>query len=621
MPLQSADVHVERVTDDGIPYIYITITAGAAGGFSPDSFVTKGLSTVARAFERGSDRFNALLRTRDESLAAEWTAVLRTTCGRERTHNIEKLQAAIAQGDVQLASRMAEDLASLTAAVPGGRQRTQSFSGKLPSNASERARNSGSPPISATAGGEIDLVPPLQTSYVRPGVVAVPARVHTPRGASSQSSAEESDADVPEVSVVLHPAGPSEKQKLRERLAAVEQIVAVQRAALQSAHAALSTAGQAAAADAVAGALAQTAAAALSATPASGPLAAYAQAYPPAGAAPASVPIPGSSIPAVTAMPAVPSTEHVGAAAVPPDAGAGAATAAEETPPPEEEPAWVEVDGKPKAGFTTADEIAKGERFKLLNGDGRMFTLRIGPDYKKHGKKAASGFHTYEPITIDVFKRKSILYHAAERLTLPPPPDGRRTPNTSGLPRLLVVNVVLPLEAPSLLGGSSDGECYQVVITFGASSEKLSKWQAEGSPAAKLFARFNADCPEGLMPTTGDLELKERLKLLPKVDNMKQAGLGWVEKYNGKPALMTRSGSIYRGDDYLEMDMNTYRFAYITKKGINGLLGRLQNFEFHAAVTIEGRENDELPEQVILACRIHGLELEKLAKEVDLPEP
>ena len=93
MPLAMADVHAERVNDDGKPYVYITVTGGA-GSFSPESFVTKGLASVARAVERGSDRFKVLLRTQDDALAAEWLAVLRTACGRQRSQGIEKLQAA-----------------------------------------------------------------------------------------------------------------------------------------------------------------------------------------------------------------------------------------------------------------------------------------------------------------------------------------------------------------------------------------------------------------------------------------------------------------------------------------------------------------------------------------------
>ena len=45
---------------------------------------------------------------------------------------------------------------------------------------------------------------------------------------------------------------------------------------------------------------------------------------------------------------------------------------------------------------------------------------------------------------------------------------------------------------------------------------------------------------------------------------MKQLGLGsFFEKYNGKPALITKSGSVDRGEDYLEVgaSSNPARFG------------------------------------------------------------
>ena len=193
-----------------------------------------------------------------------------------------------------------------------------------------------------------------------------------------------------------------------------------------------------------------------------------------------------------------------------------------------------------------------------MDGDGTGFQFRIGPDYKKHGKKAV-GDDTYHPITMDVFKRSKISWHVASKLTLPPPPDGASTPNASGLPRRIVVNAILPAEGPPLIGGDPDGKCYQVVIVFGASSEALCNWEKEGSPACKLFTRFATQAPEGILPDSGDKEVKERLKLLPRLDNMDKLGLpGWITGYNGKPALVTKSGALYKGEDYLEIDMNCF---------------------------------------------------------------
>ena len=186
-------------------------------------------------------------------------------------------------------------------------------------------------------------------------------------------------------------------------------------------------------------------------------------------------------------------------------------------------------------------------------------------------------------------------------MTLPPLPDGHATPNGRGC-RGGSSSTRSFRPTAAARGGGADGSCYQVVVTFVATAEALRAWKEEGSGAQKLFERFIADAPEGVTPASGDIDVKERLKLLPKVDNMKSLGLGWVEKYNGKPALLTKSGSLYRGDDYVEVDVNTMRFAYLTKKGINYVLNRVKDMEIHAAFTLEGRENDELPEQTLLAA-------------------
>jgi len=170
--------------------------------------------------------------------------------------------------------------------------------------------------------------------------------------------------------------------------------------------------------------------------------------------------------------------------------------------------------------------------------------------------------------------------------------------------------VIIPRDAPSLMGTTVDGPCYQVVLYFTASAEALARWKAEGSAASRLFSRWAARVP-------ADTELKERFKLLVKMDNLKELGLsGMLERYNGKPALVTKSGSLHVGDDYIEVGVNTFRFAYLTKKGVQHVLPRIHELKLHCAVTIEGRENDELPEQALAACRLSGFNLIKRAAEL-----
>ena len=435
---------------------------------------------------------------------------------------------------------------------------------------------------------------------------------HTRRVSGHDSSAASdvpTDDEVPEVKVVLVP--PSEKKQLRESLAAAKMTIASQRSALQAAHDALAAAGLTAAAEAAAAALASEAP--LPETPSArsersgeslkSPIEIRAVDIEPFEPPPPAAPAVAS--PAVEAKP--PSPAPPKPAAEP--AAAPSASAADDE--------WVEEDGKPKCGFTTIEAL-KSQGLKLTDGDGREFDLRIGPDYKRHGKKAPSIMHTYHAISIDVFKRKSIKFNVAQHMTLPPPPDGKSTPNKTGLPRRLMISCPLGIEAPSIFGSATDGACYQVVLTFGATAAALEAWQKSEAPACKLFERFCKEAPEGLLPQEGNLEIKERLKLLPKADNIKALGVpSFIAGYNGKPALITKSGTIYRGDDYMELGINTFRFGIVTRKGIAHMIGVLKKADFHAAITIEGRADEELPEQTLAAARIQGLDLPKIAKEVD----
>lgn len=88
--------------------------------------------------------------------------------------------------------------------------------------------------------------------------------------------------------------------------------------------------------------------------------------------------------------------------------------------------------------------------------------------------------------------------------------------------------------------------------------------------------------------------------------------------------LITKSGSTACSPDdltgpggYLEMDINTARFAYITKIGMAKFIPSLHKLRLHIGVVIEGRDNSELPEQMLVACRIHGLDLREMATEIN----
>lgn len=256
---------------------------------------------------------------------------------------------------------------------------------------------------------------------------------------------------------------------------------------------------------------------------------------------------------------------------------------------------------KGEAGYTLSGSAHAG--FELCNGDGTSFDVRIGPNYKKTGKKAPSLDAPYVVATADLLRRPKALYDVAQQIKLPPPPDPD-VANDTGLPRRLVLNLILPNEQPSLTSAKTDGECVQLIVVFTASTAQLRAWQQSDMPAARLYTKWIAGWAEST-------ELKERLKLLSKVENITDLGsaFGFASKYNGKPALITKSGQIAQGEDYIEMGINTFRFAFLTKKGVNMSLPRSNEMVLQAGVTIEGREDDELPEQMIAVAYVKHLDL------------
>ncbi len=64
------------------------------------------------------------------------------------------------------------------------------------------------------------------------------------------------------------------------------------------------------------------------------------------------------------------------------------------------------------------------------------------------------------------------------------------------------------------------------------------------------------------------------------------------------------------------MGINTFRFAFLTKKGMSMSLPRTGEMVLHAGITIEGREDDELPEQMIAVCMVKHLDLTQGSTEI-----
>jgi hypothetical protein len=74
-----------------------------------------------------------------------------------------------------------------------------------------------------------------------------------------------------------------------------------------------------------------------------------------------------------------------------------------------------------------------------------------------------------------------------------------------------------------------------------------------------------------------------------------------IESYNAKPVLIRRTGSIFRGSNYMEMNIHVHKFANIAKQSIYLLSSKCAQLYMQIGFVIEGRDDSELPE-TLFAC-------------------
>jgi len=108
-----------------------------------------------------------------------------------------------------------------------------------------------------------------------------------------------------------------------------------------------------------------------------------------------------------------------------------------------------------------------------------------------------------------------------------------------------------------------------------------------------------------------DPSIQHCFKAVPFVDNIKDLGLGSVAGYNGKPALIKKTGQIYEDEAQhsFEMQINVHNFGIMTRSALGSLKGRFKDMQARVAFTIEGRTDATLPEMVFGCADLHNLDI------------
>mmetsp|Transcript_31774 Transcript_31774/g.53593 ORF Transcript_31774/g.53593 Transcript_31774/m.53593 type:complete len:688 (-) Transcript_31774:254-2317(-) len=228
--------------------------------------------------------------------------------------------------------------------------------------------------------------------------------------------------------------------------------------------------------------------------------------------------------------------------------------------------------------------------------DHRQFNVRIGPDYSYYKKKAPSAAALYETFAVDVFCTKLRVDHATPRFSLPD--TTQLDTHHPFVPPIFVIQIQIPSDPPSgFFSSAEDGPGWAIVMYYRITEDTRSQLEniETASPAVKLFAKWCEKCTE-------DAAWRGRFKVINSCTNLDELGIPTaISSYNAKPILIRRTGSIFRGPNYMEMNIHVHKFATLAKQSIHYISSRCGQMYMQIGFVIEGREDAELPE-TLFAC-------------------
>mmetsp|Transcript_17637 Transcript_17637/g.23538 ORF Transcript_17637/g.23538 Transcript_17637/m.23538 type:complete len:371 (-) Transcript_17637:351-1463(-) len=237
-----------------------------------------------------------------------------------------------------------------------------------------------------------------------------------------------------------------------------------------------------------------------------------------------------------------------------------------------------------------------------MNAETSLFHLRIGPNYKKTKTKAPSCNALCDLISCDFIHAETFLDNAKNAFNLPNIPGV--TDVDTGLeyvPPMFVVNSWLPTkDHGAFSNGRIEKPSYIVVMVFAISEWVLEELKdiEKASPGVRLFA-------EWCRVSDTDPDFKGRFKAIGMVEDIESLGIpGFITKFNGKPALISKSGTFSRHENYIELSTNIHMWQYIARKGLVTLLPHFPRFVVNVGFTIEGRSDEDLPEVLLGGCRM-----------------
>ncbi|KAH9259554.1 hypothetical protein BASA81_001975 [Batrachochytrium salamandrivorans] len=227
-------------------------------------------------------------------------------------------------------------------------------------------------------------------------------------------------------------------------------------------------------------------------------------------------------------------------------------------------------------------------KMSFRDADWIQFKVRqVG--YSKTKSKAASEESIYQLIRLDLIRDH--LTNVGNHVSLPQVTP--LSPNPLTLPNLFIVNAQIPDKSPSMFGGKNKDDLgFSLVFYF-----QLKPWaiaQEQIHPGIKLLKRYVSE-----HATTPDI--RRRFKSIGIVYNIQHLGnlATLVDTYNGKPAILNKTATVFQANNYFEIDISVFDFPYLPLKGLSSIKEMVAGLGLRAGFLLQGEGEDELPEVLL----------------------